>query len=145
VHILNACSRAGVKVHLFCMVGYPGTSRNDAEATVRFLLENESLIDTADLVGFRLDRGIEVPGIRPVRTNNSDWGMSVHYEPTQVGVLRPQEVSEIEAKCQEILWEKIPRLLHPLYRIVGHWDRSDSAKHACIKPRKRSSCLISCS
>lgn len=75
------------------MVGYPGTSREDAAATVRFLLENESLVDTADLVGFRLDRGTNVPGVRPVLANSSGWVMAMPYEPLCPGVLSPSEVN----------------------------------------------------
>lgn len=122
LRVLRACYQAGIAVHLFCMIGHPGTSRGDAEATVRFLVENESLVDTADLVGFRLDRGTKVPGIRPVPPDGSDWAMSMSYEPTQAGVLSQEEVSEIEVVCQEELWEAVPQLLHPLYRIVGRWE-----------------------
>jgi hypothetical protein len=136
LRILHACYQAGIAVHLFCMVGHPGTSREDAEATLRFLLENESLVDTADLVGFRLDRGTKVPGVRPVPVNGSDWVMSMCYESTEAGVLSPEEVGELETACQETLWEAVPRLLHPLYRIVGHWEtlqdplRLPEAEHA---------------
>ena len=119
--ILRGCKQVGIKVHLFCMVGHPGSSHADARATVRFLVENESLIDTADLAGFRLDRGTKVPGVRPL-PEACDWSMALQYEPTQDGVLSNEEVSELEVSCQEELWETVPRLLHPLYRIVGHWD-----------------------
>jgi hypothetical protein len=119
--ILRACNQAGIKVHLFCMVGHPGSSTLDAKATVEFLIDNEALIDTTDLVGFRLDRGTTVPGVRPL-PEDSDWSMSLKYEPTQSGVLLPEEVNELELSCQEELWEAVPRLLHPLYRIVGPWN-----------------------
>lgn len=122
--IIRACTEVGIKIHLFCMVGHPGSSRADADATVRFLIENESLIDTADMVGFRLDRGTSVPGVRPALDQDSDWLMSLRYEPTQDHVLAQKAVEEIEASCQEALWEAVPRLLHPLYRIIGHWDTS---------------------
>ena len=36
VRILHACKQAEIAVHLFCMVGHPGTSTTDAQATVRF-------------------------------------------------------------------------------------------------------------
>jgi len=123
MQILRACYQVGIKVHLFCMVGHPGSSCTDAEATVRFLVDNELLIDTADLVGFRLDRGTNVPGVRPVQ-EDCDWSMSLKYEPTQDGVLSNEAVNDLELSCQEELWETVPRLLHPLYRIVGSWDTS---------------------
>jgi len=120
--ILQACNQTGVKVHFFCMVGLPGTSYEDAESTVEFLLDNESLIDTADLVGFQFERGTSVPGIRPLSDGASDWATSLPYEPIDGSVLSAEQVSELEMVCQEKLWESVPRLLHPLYRLVGHWD-----------------------
>lgn len=135
LRILRACHQAGIKVHLFCMVGHPGTSRADADATVDFLVENAPLVDTADLVGFRLDRGTNVPGVRAVPFNGSDWTMSLRYEPTQAGVLSFEEVDELEAKCQEQLWDTVPRLLHPLYRIVGPWDSVSPSWEAYRSPK----------
>lgn len=141
--IIRACYRAGIRVHLFCMVGYPGTSREDAKATVQFLLDNESMVDTADLVGFRLDRGTQVPGVRPVPSHGSDWTMSLHYEPAEEGVFWPEEVAELEATCQEQLWETVPRLLHPLYRIVGHWETAQVPQAPATRSKVRHKCLPS--
>jgi hypothetical protein len=121
MRVLRACKYAGIKVHLFCMVGHPGTSRGDAEATTRFLIENQGLIDTADLVGFRLDRGTTVPGVRAAPDSASDWAMSSPFVPVDDGILGYEEVQEMESVCQEALWEAVPRLLHPLYRVVGPW------------------------
>lgn len=119
--ILRACEVAGIKVHLFCMVGFPGTSLQDADETVRFLIDNQESIDTADLVGFRLDRGATVPGVRAVRRNAGDWAMSMPFVPEHKDILGYEEVCELEGKCQETIWEAVPRLLHPLYRVVGPW------------------------
>jgi len=135
--ILRACYHAGIKAHLFCMVGYPGTSRKDAELTTRFLLDNRSLIDTADLVGFHLDRGTTVPGVRPRPDKASDWALSLPYEPAEDGVLSPSEVCEIETACQEALWEAEPRLLHPLYRVVGPWDNTGVLGESDVEGRQR--------
>src|SRR6202030_3210345 len=83
VQIMKACKVAGIKLHLFCMVGHPGSSTEDAWATTNFLIDNQVLIDTADLVGFRLDRGTSVPGVQPVTNSSSksDWQMSMRFEP----------------------------------------------------------------
>lgn len=121
LRIMRACARVGIKVHVFCMVGHPGTSCEDASATVRFLQDNEHLVDTADLVGFRLDRGTQVPGVSPRTIAATDWQISLPYESSCPGVLGPEEVSQLEYECQEKLWESVPRLLHPLYRMVGPW------------------------
>lgn len=127
LQILRGCNAAGIRVHLFCMVGHPGTSREDGHATARFLIENQELIDTADLVGFRLDRGTVVPGVRAKPDHACDWAMSFPFEGTASGVLDDRAVSDLEAECQEMLWDTIPRLLHPLYRIVGPW-KTDTAR-----------------
>jgi|GEM_PF-1638827 radical SAM family protein len=138
--IMKGCRDAGIKVHLFCMVGHPGTSRDDARATTDFLLSHQELIDTADLVGFRLDRGTSVPGVRAVPPSECDWATSFEYEPTISGGLWPQEVAQLESECQELLWEHAPRLLHPLYRLVSPWQTNlitgrtgttDSAARLC--------------
>lgn len=140
MHILHACRDAGIKVHLFCMVGHPRSSRTDAIATVDFLVENEALIDTADLVGFRLDRGTRVAGVRPVANQDCDWAMSLKYEPTESGVLSMAEVDELEFSCQEALWENVPRLLHPLYRIATSFGKEDPIVASFQSPLGESTC-----
>jgi radical SAM superfamily enzyme YgiQ (UPF0313 family) len=138
--ILRACERAGI--NLFCMVGHPGTTRKDAMTTVRFLEDNQHLVDTADLVGFRLDRGTVVPGVRPL-PEISDWSMSLRYEPATPGGLTIESVNELETECQEILWENLPRLLHPLYRVVGPWTADKAFTKAELVNIEESRCLAS--
>jgi hypothetical protein len=121
MRILRACQRTGIAAHVFCMVGYPGTSRDDAKRTTQFLLDNQHLIDTADLVGFRLDRGTTVPGTQPLVEKQSDWALTLPYRSAGDGILSPAEVTDLEESCQEALWNEAPRLLHPLYRLVGPW------------------------
>lgn len=140
--ILSACAGAGIKVHLFCMVGHPGTTRDDANATVKFLLDNQHLVDTADLVGFRLDRGTVVPGVRPLPAT-SDWAMSLRYEPAVPGGLTLEAVNEMETECQEILWEEVPRLLHPLYRVVGPWRGGQAPSQTELLSEEGTPCLAS--
>jgi len=79
------------------------------------------LIDTADLVGFRLDRGTNVPGVRPCMEEAGDWALALPYESIGDGMLSPSEVAELESICQEALWQEAPHLLHPLYRLVAPW------------------------
>lgn len=126
LRIMSACKQSGVKLHLFCMVGHPGSSVEDAWATTNFLIDHRDIIDTADLVGFRLDRGTIVRGVRPVPDAICDWETSSRYEPTEDEVLSQAEVQELESQCQEAVWQSVPRLLHPLYRIVGPWTLSDA-------------------
>lgn len=122
LRILSACATVGVKVHLFCMVGHPGSSKEDAWTTTKFLIDHQNQIDTADLVAFRHDRGTQVPGVRPLPASSCDWAVALPYVATAPGVLSQEEVAEMEDLCQEAVWESAPRLLHPLYRVVGPWD-----------------------
>jgi hypothetical protein len=124
--IMKKCKRIGILVHLFCMVGHPYTIKDDAYRTTQFLIDNQELIDTADLVGFRLDRGTVVKGVVPSRKDNLDFTLSLKYEPVSKGVLSMQEVLKLEYECQEKLWEFVPRLLHPLYRIAQEWEGEKS-------------------
>lgn len=123
--ILERCHDAGILVHLFCMVGHPGTSRRDAELTADFLVKQQDLIDTADLVGFRLERGTKVPGVCPDPNTCDDLLLSLPYLPTEPGVLTSSEVNELELELQERIWEEVPRILHPLYRIGCAWGKDD--------------------
>jgi anaerobic magnesium-protoporphyrin IX monomethyl ester cyclase len=54
--IIRDCRRAGILVHLYCMFSFPGETPEEACATLRFLLENRSIIDTAAFNVFRLHR-----------------------------------------------------------------------------------------
>jgi len=121
LRIMSVCKSSGVKLHLFCMIGHPGSSVDDAWATTQFLVDHQDQIDTADLVGFRLDRGTSVAGVRAVLNPICDWETSTGYVPTDASILPQEKVQELEAECQEAVWQSVPRLLHPLYRIVGPW------------------------
>lgn len=138
--IMLACNAIGIKVHLFCMVGHPGTTVADADATTRFLLDHSEFIDTADLVAFRLDRGTRVPGVRPAATTRSDWKLSAVFEPTEAGVLSYESVVAIESECQERLWQTVPRLLHPLYRLVSPWSRAAPTSNSVGEPSRGHLC-----
>lgn len=125
--IMEKCKRIGILVHLFCMVGHPYTTKDDAYRTTKFLIDNQELIDTADLVGFRLDRGTKVKGVIPNDRSNYDFTLSLRYEPVSNNVLSMHEVMRLEYECQEKLWEFVPRLLHPLYRIAQRWEGEESS------------------
>ncbi|MBF0605152.1 MAG: hypothetical protein HQL07_15870 [Nitrospirae bacterium] len=120
--LLDTCHKIGIRVHLFCMVGFPGTTREDALDTTRFLIEQQDRIDTADMVGFNLDRLSTIPGVRPIPSSGDDWRLTFPFEATQPGVMNESETMKLEYTCQEMLWDAVPRLLHPLYRLVGQWS-----------------------
>ena len=52
--IINDCRRTGILVHLYCMFSFPGETFEEACRTVKFIAENQSLIDTVAFNVFRL-------------------------------------------------------------------------------------------
>ena len=117
--ILELCEEVGIRVHLFSMVGHPGTNNKDALYLLNFLIKNEHLIDTADLVGFRLERGKIIRGIIPVKEKFSDF--STHFDfITKNEYLNSNQILKLEKQCQDIIWNEVPRLVHPLYRIGSY-------------------------
>ena len=119
--ILNKCSEYGIKVHLFCMFGYPGTGLQEAEDTVEFVLENRGLVDTADFNAFTYSRHTNVEGIRKVSRPENDLVLEYKYTPLLPGILSYESVERLTAELEEIVWQSCPRLLHPTYRMVSPW------------------------
>ncbi len=122
ITIIEACKKIGILVHLFCMVGHPGTTEDDAKLTVKFLIDHQNQIDTADLVGFQLHRGISIKGLYPKKRQKNTLALTYDYNSNNGNVLLPKEVKILENKCQERIWDEVPRLLHPLYRIGKSWQ-----------------------
>jgi hypothetical protein len=127
--LLTTCWRAGVKTHLFCMFGYPGTGREDAEATVRFLLERQDLIDTADIFPWTYTKHTHVLGAEPILAEGRDWALEFDHRPTQPGGLSSAEVVALANDYEEVLWQEVPRFLHPTYRLVSPWQLENAEKN----------------
>lgn len=119
--VLENCNDAGIKVHLFCMFGFPGTGRKEAENTIKFILKHNDLIDTVDLNAYTYARHTSVFGIEKIVKNDQDWAIEYEYQPTSEGILSSKEVEELANEMQEIVWTECPRLIHPIYRLVSPW------------------------
>ncbi len=119
--LLENCAITGVKVHLFCMFGYPGTGIEDAERTTRFLLENKDSIDTADIFGWGYARHTKATGVKIIPEAERDWALEYRYRPTSDEVLWPEQVQTLCDGFEELLWEEAPHFLHPVYRLAGPW------------------------
>ena len=122
--LLDACRAGGVKAHLFCMFGYPGTGEEDAKRTVEFLLENRELIDTADIFPWTYAKHTSVPKVQPTLDPDRDWSLEFNHVGTDPDVLSSAEVTELASRYEEILWDEAPRLLHPTYRFISPWSES---------------------
>lgn len=121
--ILDFCANHGVKVHLFCLFGYPGTGRPEAEATIEFVLNHADKVDTLDIFRFGYMRGTQVPRARPVVRADKDWALEYDWFPDGAGVLSIQESEELKTELEEIMWNEHPKMLHPTYRMLSPWMR----------------------
>ena len=126
--LLPSCSAAGIKVHFFCMVGFPGSGVAEAEETVRFLIDNADRIDTADLFPWTYAKHTVVPGVEPLIDPTRDWALEFEHASAPT-VLSSHDVRKLADACEDIIWNEAPRLLHPTYRLVSPW-RSCTAEPA---------------
>jgi hypothetical protein len=120
--ILKSCSDNGVKVHLFCMAGYPGTTEADAYQTVDFLLRNIDRVDTADMVPWGYARHTSVPGVRRLERPEEDLALEYNWSPEDASVISQDRVEALGEECESALWDAAPRLLHPIHRLVSPWS-----------------------
>lgn len=134
--VLANCREAGIKVHLFCMFGFPGTTKDDAFRTVEFILRNVDLIDTVDINSFSYAKHTSVPGVQPKINPEHDWALEFDYEAT-ADSLSGQEVVKLAAECEETIWDTCPRLVHPTYRLVGAWTLHDDELDSTLLPSHR--------
>ena len=95
-----------MKVHFFCLFGYPGTGRPEAEATIEFVLNHADKVDTLDIFRFGYMRGTQVPGAKPIVRADSDWALEYDWLPDGAGVLSIQESEELKTELEEIMWER---------------------------------------
>lgn len=119
--LLPLCSDYGVKVHFFCMFGFPGTGRPEAEETTNYLIKNKHLIDTADIFPWTYVKHTKVPGVEPVYAKDMDWSLELDYKSSRSDVMVKESIFDLASEFEEALWENTPRFLHPLYRLVSPW------------------------
>jgi hypothetical protein len=121
LELLQSCHRAGIKVHFFTMIGFPGTNRKDAKETTDFILEHQDMIDTVDVFPFKFQKDTEVPGIKPIIKKRDDWALDYRYKSLDSDVLSEEEVMEIWKEMEDRVWEAKPTLRHPIYRLLSPW------------------------
>ena len=137
LQLLKICYDAGIKVHLFCMFGFPGTGRPEAEKTTEFILENKHLIDTVDLNPFKYAKHTAITSIEILTRAEEDLALEYDYRPRDKKGLSFTEVEELTDEMEDIVWRECSRLLHPTYRLVSPWnfiesDMSVQEKRACF-------------
>jgi hypothetical protein len=122
--LIKTCSSSGVKIHFFCMFGFPGTGEEEAWATVEYLLDNQDAVDTADLFPWTYAKHTQVAGAEPIVGSNNDWALELPHRPLRPGCLSSQAVAELASCCEDLIWREVPRFLHPTYRLVSPWSES---------------------
>jgi hypothetical protein len=120
--LVTVCATSGIKVHLFCMFGFPGTGEDDAKRTADFVLDHRDCVDTADIFPWTYTKHTHVAGVEPVTTRDRDWTLEFTHRPVSPGVLSSDAIIEIAARYEELLWDEAPGLLHPVYRLVSPWS-----------------------
>lgn len=119
--ILKNFYSAGVKVHIFVMVGFPGTGRKEAKETVEFILKHEKIIDTCDIVGYTYSKQTHVPNIEKLKSNG-DLALKYNFAGKAEGILNSEEIAKIADEMDDLVWETCPRLIHPTYRLISPWQ-----------------------
>jgi radical SAM superfamily enzyme YgiQ (UPF0313 family) len=89
LEILNSLHHAGVQVHLFTVIGFPGETREEARQTFDFLMQNRHLYASYTCIPFLLEKNSTVArdperfGIRRlVEDEYYDLLSNYWYEPT---------------------------------------------------------------
>jgi hypothetical protein len=127
--VFRRCRSAGILVHMFSMLGYPGTTAVDAQRTIEFALSNSELIDTVDIFAYGCARGTTQPkGITVRKDPRLDWAMEFPFESTDLGVLSSSQVDAMVEFYEELVFSRCPRLLHPTYRLVSPWRQERLAQ-----------------
>jgi len=122
--IIKRAYDEGIKVHLFCLFGFPGTGKKEAEATIEFILKHKDIIDTVDINPFSYAKHTSVKGVRKIINPEHDWALEYEFEAVSKGALSSLEVESLAAEMEEVLWQDCPRLLHPNYRLFSPWSSS---------------------
>jgi len=124
VELLHKLSDSGIKAHVFCMFGYPGTGTEEAISTVEFALKYQHLIDSLDIFPFYYAKHTTVDLVEPVIDSEKDWALEYDYVPSADGVLERDQVIELANQLEGVIWKEKPIWLHPVYRLYSPWQES---------------------
>nr|VFJ47952.1 MAG: Radical SAM superfamily enzyme YgiQ, UPF0313 family [Candidatus Kentron sp. DK] len=122
MRLLELCNAANIKVHFFCMFGYPGTGKSDAANTVEFLLNNRERIDTVDIFPWVYTKHTHVKRVERIERPDEDWALEYAHASLRADTLNSEEIAELASDWEEVVWAEAPELLHPTYRMVSPWS-----------------------
>jgi hypothetical protein len=121
LRLLSELKEAGIKTHVFCMFGFPGTGVKDAFRTVEFALKHHDLIDTLDIFPFYYARHTSVEGVIIKDDPKHTWNVEHVYEPNSPSTLHPSKVSILAEQLGNLVWKEQPQWFHPVYRMYSPW------------------------
>jgi anaerobic magnesium-protoporphyrin IX monomethyl ester cyclase len=124
VEMLLKLHEYGIRAHVFCLFGYPGTGTEEAYSTIEFVLKHRKLIDSLDIFPFHYAKHTKVDLIQPVINTQQDWALEYDYTSELDGVLCQEEVKELATQLEDLIWDENPTWLHPLYRMYSPWQES---------------------
>ncbi|WFU07244.1 hypothetical protein QA648_34745 (plasmid) [Rhizobium sp. CB3171] len=142
--VLKKMKDAGIKTHIFCLFGYPGTGVDEAIRTAEFAFNNADLIDTLDIFPFYYARHTNVQGVKVVDEPSRPWRTEHKYAPDAENVLWPEEVEVLAGRMNDIAWQERPYWSHPIYRMFSPWHDTDSIQFENWKlvPGKRKTAAL---
>ena len=121
LEFLTRMKEAGILVHIFVLVGHPGTSIDDAVSTLNFAMEHQDLIDTLDINGFRYEKHTVIPGVTRRPDVQHDWALDDPFETGLHPSLRPEAIDRIEDMLFKTYRDIVPRWFHPIYYAISPW------------------------
>jgi len=120
--VLKLCAEKGIEVHLFCMFGFPGTGRLEAQKTIEFILAYQDIIDTVDISSWSYAKHTHVPQAKKIIQDSDDWALEYNYQyESEEGLVTKERVDAMVNELIDIVWDECPRLLHPTCRLVSPW------------------------
>jgi radical SAM superfamily enzyme YgiQ (UPF0313 family) len=121
IPLLESLKESGIKTHLFCMVGYPGTTLQNAMETIDFILKYRDFIDTIDVSPFQYAKHTKVEKAVPKLRKMNDWTLFYDYKVKNSELKNNKFVFALSNKLEEIVWQEKPEWLHPIYRLYSPW------------------------
>lgn len=118
--MLKILHESGIKVHLFCLFGFPGTTIKDADNTIQFIIDNKQMIDSVDINPFQLYKHTSVKNVDKIFNPNEDWAIYYDYIRKEDN-LTNDDIESLTNEYEMLLWKEKHTLLHPIYRLYSPW------------------------
>jgi len=118
---LKLFKKYGIKVHLFIMVGFPGTSIEDALETIEFVLGHRDLVETIDVSNFVYAKHTTVSAVSPSIEQENDFSLDYSYEVKNENDLTFSDALVLARSLESVVIQKEPQWTNPIYRMRSTW------------------------